>query len=122
MLSSWFDTWFRLSVVDNISRTNGRPQCYIFIQMNCMEETVCILGFPVFSLFYRGAFPNVFNILFSPFLNVSLGFPGGSEGKASACNAGDLGSIPGSGRSPGERKGNPLLYSCLENPMDGEAW
>ena len=50
------------------------------------------------------------------------GFPGGSEVKASACNAGDLGSIPGSGRSPGEGKGNPLQYSCLENPMDGGAW
>ena len=51
-----------------------------------------------------------------------LGFPGGSEGKASAHNAGDLGLIPGSGRSPGEGKGNPLRYSCLENPMDREAW
>ena len=40
----------------------------------------------------------------------------------SACNAGDPGSIPGSGRSPGEGNGNPLQYSCLENPMDGEAW
>ena len=50
------------------------------------------------------------------------GFPGGSEVKASACNAGDLGSIPGSGRSPGEGNGNPLQYSCLENPMDGGAW
>ena len=47
--------------------------------------------------------------------------PGGSEGKASAHNAGDLGSIPGSGRSLGEGNGNPLQYSCLENPMDGEA-
>ena len=40
----------------------------------------------------------------------------------SACNAGDLGSIPGSGRSPGEGNGNPLQYSCLENPMDTGAW
>ena len=48
-------------------------------------------------------------------------FPGGSEVKASACNAGDLGSIPGSGRYPGEGNGNPPQYSCLENPMDGEA-
>ena len=47
-------------------------------------------------------------------------FPGGSGGKASACNAGDLGSIPGLGRSPGEGKGNPLQYSCRENPMYGE--
>ena len=51
-----------------------------------------------------------------------MGFPGGSEVKASACNVGDLGSIPGSGRSPGEGNGNPLQYSCLENPMDGGAW
>ena len=49
-------------------------------------------------------------------------FPGGSEVKASARNAEDLGSIPGSGRSPGEGNGNPLQYSCLENPMDGGAW
>ena len=48
--------------------------------------------------------------------------PGGSEVKAFACNAGDLGSIPGSGRSPGEGNGNPLQYSCLENPVDGGAW
>ena len=47
---------------------------------------------------------------------------GGSEVKASACNEGDLGSIPGSGRSPGEGNGNPLQYSCLENSMDREAW
>ena len=50
------------------------------------------------------------------------GFPGGSEVKASARNAGDLGSIPGSGRSPGEGNGNPLQYFCLKNPMDGGAW
>ena len=48
-------------------------------------------------------------------------FPGGSDGKASAYNAGDLGLIPGWGRSSGEGNGNPLQYSCLENPM-GEAW
>ena len=47
-----------------------------------------------------------------------VGFPGGSDGKASAHNAGDLGSIPGSGRYPGEGNGNPLQYSCLENSMD----
>ena len=46
-------------------------------------------------------------------------FPGGSEGKESACNTGDLGSIPELGRSPGKGNGNPLQYSCLENPMDG---
>ena len=51
-----------------------------------------------------------------------VGFPGGSEGKVSACNARDLGSIPGLGRSPGEGNGKPLQYSCLENLMDGETW
>ena len=48
-------------------------------------------------------------------------FPGGSDGKVSACNAGHPGSIPGWGRSPGEGNGNPLQYSCLENSMDGGA-
>ena len=50
------------------------------------------------------------------------GFPHNSVGKKSACNAGDLGSIPGSRRSPGEGNGNPLQYSCLENPMDRGTW
>ena len=53
--------------------------------------------------------------------DIMIGFPGGSDGKASASNAGDLGSIPGSGRPPGEGNGNPLQHSCLENPMDGGA-
>ena len=51
-----------------------------------------------------------------------MSFPGGSGGKESACNAGDLGLIPGSGRSSGEGNGNPLQYSCPGNPMDGVAW
>ena len=49
-------------------------------------------------------------------------FPGGSGDKETACNAGDLGSIPGLGRYPGEGNGNPLQYSCLGNPMDRGAW
>ena len=54
---------------------------------------------------------------------VKMGFPGGSVSKESACSAGGLGSIPGLGRSPGEGNGNPLQYSCLENPMDrGIRW
>ena len=51
-----------------------------------------------------------------------LDFPGGSDGKASVYNVGDLGSIPGSGRSPGEGNGNPLQYPCLENSVDRGAW
>ena len=53
---------------------------------------------------------------------VLLGFPGGSDGKESACSAGDPGSVPGLGRSPGEGNGCALQYSCLENPMDRGAW
>ena len=49
-------------------------------------------------------------------------FPGGSAAENPLANAGDLGSMPGSGRSPGEGKGNPLQYSCLENPVDRGAW
>ena len=66
------------------------------------------------------------NVIFSvliycfPFY-IFMSFPGGSEVKASAWNAGDLGSVLGSGRSPGERSGNPFQYSCLENSMDGRA-
>ena len=51
-----------------------------------------------------------------------LHFPGGSDGKVSACNAGDPGLIPGLGRSSGEGNGNPFQYPCVENAMDGEAW
>ena len=58
----------------------------------------------------------------NPDLTVYWGFPDGSHGKASACDVGDPGLIPGSRRSPGEGNGNPLLHSCLENPMDGGAW
>ena len=51
-----------------------------------------------------------------------MGFPHSSVGKESDCNVGDLGLIPGSGRSPVKGNGNPLQYSCLENPMDRGAW
>ena len=53
---------------------------------------------------------------------MNLGFPGGSDGKVSACNAEDPGSVPELGRSSGEGNGNPLQYSWLENPMDGGVW
>ena len=64
---------------------------------------------------------SLFEIQFVKYYIVLEGFPGGSEVKASAWNVGDLGSIPGSGRSPGEGNGNPLQYSGLENPMEGGA-
>ena len=59
------------------------------------------------------------NTTISPF---SWDFPSGSEGKESAYSVGDLGLMPGLGRSPGERNGCPLQYSCLRNPMDRGAW
>ena len=62
-----------------------------------------------------------FVCLFLPVL-IFMSFPGSSDGKASTCNAGDPGSIPGSGRSSEKGNGNPLQYSCLENSMDREAW
>ena len=60
-------------------------------------------------------------LIVSIYLGINA-FPGGSDGKVSAYNARDPGSIPGEGRSPGEGNGNPLQYSCLENPMDGVTW
>ena len=69
---------------------------------------------------------NITNQQFCPATNLLLasviGFPGGSDSKSSACNAGDLGLIPGSGRCPGEWTDYPLHYSCLENLIDRGAW
>ena len=78
----------------------------------------------------KGNLSVIINLLLTAVLKVHYlppstdekGFPHSSVGKESACNAGDLGSIPRSGRSPGEGNGNPLQYSCLENPMDRGAW
>ena len=70
---------------------------------------------------FQSQFFHQFGDIWASLVVSYLGSRGGSDGKASACNAGDLGSIPGSGRSPGEGNGNPLQHSCLENPMDGGA-
>ena len=74
-----------------------------------------IQKFLLYSVHTYSIFP-IFKIGFHP------GFPAGSDGKESACNPGDLGSIPGSRRAPGEGNRNPLQYSCLENPMDRVTW
>ena len=100
------------------------PACILFFHENFLKVFLAytaykifqIVKFPKFSLIFWGKHwcksePTQFK-----------GFPGGSEVKASACSAGDLGSIPGLGRSPGEGNVNPLQYSCLENPMDAGAW
>ena len=77
-----------------------------------LVESACNAGGPLFNFWVR-KIPWRRDKLPTP---VFLGFPGGSVGKESACNAGDLGSIPGLGRLPGGGHGNPLQYSCLENP------
>ena len=76
-------------------------------------------GFHIYALIYDISF-SVSYLLHSVF--TLPGFPGGSDGKVSAYNAGDPGLIPGSGRSSGEGNGNSLQYSCLENPMDAGVW
>ena len=74
-------------------------------------------------LFFFLLFKNVFYFLrMYIILFNTWDFPGGSDGKESACQVRDQGLIPGSRRCPGERNGNPLQYSCLENSMDGGAW
>ena len=78
-------------------------------------DFVCII-IDKYKIFY--VYVNLVRSLY-PFI---WGLPGGSEVKVSAWNSGDPGSIPGSGRSPGEGNGNPLHYSCLKNPMVGGAW
>ena len=75
--------------------------------------------FHLWLLQNTGLFPMLYKISLTLLV---LGFHGVSDNKESACHVGDLGSIPGSGRSPEEGNGTPLQYSCLENPMDRGAW
>ena len=89
----------------------SKEEVGVFLELSCFFDDPADVGNLISgsSAFLRG-----FCLL--------RGFSGGSDRKSSACNAGDLGLIPGLGRSPGEGSGNPLQYSCLENPMDGGAW
>ena len=91
----------------------------------------CLANIPSIYAYHLQNFPSVEmeNLcegqrwsLASRLSGVIMGFPGDTDTKESACNARNLGSIPGLGRSPGEGNGNPLQYSCLENPMDRGAW
>ena len=92
----------------NLSQHQG-----LFQGVGSLHKVAKLLEFQYWSI--------VVSTLFLFYLFI-FGFPGGSEGKASACNVGDWGSIPGLVRSLGEGKGNPFQYSCLEKPMDGGAW
>ena len=92
-------------------------QCSIFI--HCFET--CFSFNSIYWKLFNTGTQKVSSLLIT-FLNLCMGFSGSSDGKASACNVGDLGLIPGLGRSPGEGKGYLLQYSGLENSINREAW
>ena len=111
-----------------LSFPNLEPVCYSMPSSNC-----CCLTFIQISqeagkvVWYFHLFKNfpqsvVIHIIKGIGMVKTLGFLHSSVGKESACNAGELGLIPGLGRFPGEGNGNPLQHSCLENPMDRRAW
>ena len=88
-----------------------------FFQSHFPEATICKL----LSFVFWGFFSRIFNSILEHCI-LTWGFPGGSVIKNLCANVRDVGSIPGSGSSPGEGNGNPLQYLCLENPMDRGAW
>ena len=96
-----------LGLISRLGRSLGEGKDYPLQYSGLGNSTDCIVHGIAKS-----------QILLSDLHNTSGGFPCGSAGEESTCNPGDLGSIPGLGRSPGEGKGYPLLYSCLENLMD----
>ena len=99
--------------------------CEGFFGISCLILTFLHFGILCILSFFPVTRSSVSRVLFPKQLcstTESLGFPDDSDGKETACSAGDPGSIPGSGRSPGEGNGNPLLYSCLENPLERGAW
>ena len=102
-LSKSFPQFVMIHIVKGLSTVDER-EVDVFLKLPCF--------------LYDPA--NVDNLTSSSSSFSKTDFSGGSDGKASAYNAGDPGLIPGSGRSSGEGNGNPLQYSCLENPMDGE--
>ena len=101
--------WYALSVYAHSKSWNLHPEHSPSIHRVTTQlmSIYCVLG--------------IFPYRFITYVCMPMDFSGGSDGKESACNAGDLGWIPGLGRSPGEGNGNPLQYSCPENPMDRRA-
>ena len=134
MCLRWGRPWFNPWVGKIPEELNGWP-----LQYSCLEnpmdvgawwatvhgvvesDTTKQITLELLSFILFIVFPKVFNTMWCGFYTM-ICFHCGSDGKASACNVGDPGSIPGSGRSPGEGNGNPLQYSCLENSMDRGAW
>ena len=112
--------WFCLFHVYQISKNN---RLYLFQFISRVFNNIllpffsCCIQYCLLDVKEPGYQSDIFGLSHNYW-----GFPGGLDGKASASNAGDLGLIPGSGRSPGEGNGNPLQYSCLENSIDRVAW
>ena len=105
---------------------NRLRRFFLFLQVTKLVPASQPLHFLFPHLNLRCSFPRCIQchpsrrVSPSEFITILSSYPGGSDGKEFACNAGDLGSIPGSGRSPGEGNGNSLQYSCLENSLARE--
>ena len=116
-LSIWISLLYERSVQSSV---------FLFKRSSyCGKIHIKVYYFNHFKVYNSGLCLFLTGLLFSYFLGINLiinDFPCGSNSKESACNAGDLGSIPGSGKSNGEGHGNPFQYSCLENPMDWGVW
>ena len=95
--------------------------CVMYVYITCVY-IICVFIHSVYRCIHKTKLPYVYAYVYISINLKYKGFPGGSGGKESACNAGDPGSIPGSGGSPGEGNANPLQYSCLGNPMDRGSW
>ena len=100
----------------------NHSDCSCLVCILCSILPICLSLWPgLFWMIFWGQIVQqyyFFRKIFQEAYKCAMGFPHSSVGKESACNVGDQGSIPGSGRSPGERNGKPLQYSCLGNPMD----
>ena len=117
------DCWVILSLLSRFNARKILGGIYCYSSYFIGEESKgqwCKVTCP--KSYCRLAEESEFEAKFGLLINYKLSFPGGSHGKESACNAGDLGSIPGLGKSPGEGSGYPLLHSCLENSTDREVW
>ena len=109
-LSDWTDSWFDL--VWSVWSKNWTDSWFTMWYKFMLYSKVIQLYINIYTYTFIYVCVCVYIYIFC----------GGSDGKKSGCNAGDLDSIPGSGRSPGEGSGNPLQYSCLDNPMNRGAW
>ena len=120
MLKKLWETFEWHSLPKNIN--NAWTEREKSVPSGALGTLICIRCLPKFISERLLSVQRIIRWVKYGWINPFWGFPGGSDGKESALNAGDLGSIPGSGRSPGEGNGKSLQYSCLENPMDRGAW